>query len=143
MPARYEHALTVTTDDLDRQGHVNNIVYLRWMQDAAVAHSREQGWPMSRYAEAGFSWVVRSHFIEYRVPAFSGDEVVVHTWVADMQKVSSLRRFEIRRAEGTLLARAETHWAFVRTSDQRLMRIPDEVASAFEVVPDQKPGQAG
>ena len=136
MPARYEHALTVTADDLDRQGHVNNVVYIRWMQDAAVAHSGAQGWTLERYREAGFGWVVRSHFIEYRVPAFVGDEVIVHTWVADMQKVSSRRRFEIRRADGTLLARAETNWAFVRTSDQRLVRIPDEVAGAFELVPD-------
>jgi len=136
MPARFEHPLTVVEDDIDRLGHVNNIVYIRWMQDAAVAHSKEQGWPMSRYQEAGFGWVVRSHFIEYRVPAFAGDAVIVHTWVADMQKVSSRRRFEICRADGTLLARAETHWAFVRTSDQRLVRIPVEVASAFEVVSD-------
>ena len=136
MPARFEFPLTVVLDDIDRLGHVNNIVYIRWMQDAAVAHSREQGWPMSRYQEAGFSWVVRSHFIEYRVPAFEGDQVIVHTWVADMQKVSSRRRFEIRRQDGTLLAKAETHWAFVRNSDQRLTRIPDEVASAFVIVPD-------
>jgi acyl-CoA thioester hydrolase len=136
MPARYEHALTVTDDDLDRQGHVNNVVYIRWMQDAAMAHSAEQGWPLSRYREAGFVWVVRSHYIEYRVPAFAGDAVIVHTWVADMQKVSSRRKFEIRRADGTLLARAETIWAFVRTSDQRLLRIPDEVAGAFELVQD-------
>jgi acyl-CoA thioester hydrolase len=134
MPARFEHSLTVTEADLDRQGHVNNIVYIRWMQDAAVAHSAAQGWPMQRYADAGVAWVVRSHFIEYRVPAFAGDEVTVHTWVADMQKVSSRRKFEIRRRDGTLLARAETNWAFVRTADQRLVRIPDEVASAFIVV---------
>lgn len=89
---------------------------------------------MQRYADAGVAWVVRSHFIEYRVPAFAGDEVTVHTWVADMQKVSSRRKFEIRRRDGTLLARAETNWAFVRTADQRLVRIPDEVASAFIVV---------
>ena len=91
---------------------------------------------MSRYQEAGFSWVVRSHFIEYRVPAFEGDQITVHTWVADMQKVSSRRRFEIRRTDGILLARAETHWAFVRNSDQKLLRIPEEVATAFIIVPD-------
>ena len=134
MPARFEYSLTVTDADLDRLGHVNNIVYVRWMQDAAVAHSAAQGWPMARYAESGFGWVVRSHYIEYRVPAFSGDEVVIHTWVADMQKVSSRRKFEIRRRDGTLLARSETNWAFVRTSDQRLTRIPEEVALAFEVL---------
>ena len=106
------------------------------MQDAAVAHSGAQGWTLERYREAGVGWVVRSHFIEYRVPAFLGDAVVVHTWVADMQKVSSRRKFEIRRTDGTLLARAETNWAFVRTSDQRLVRIPDEVSRAFEIVPD-------
>lgn len=136
MPAIYQHSLIVTSSDLDRQGHVNNIVYVRWMQDAAVAHSTAQGWPMSKYSEVGYAWVVRSHFIEYRIPALDGDKVIVQTWVADMQKVSSRRKYEIRRDDGSLLARAETNWAFVRTCDQRLIRIPEEVASAFEVVPD-------
>jgi len=105
-----------------------------------MAHSTEQGWSPRRYHEAGFGWVARSHFIEYKAPAFVDEQVVVRTWVADFQKVSSVRKFEIYRpADDTLLARAETNWAFVRFADQRLMRVPVEVAEAFIVVEKPPP----
>lgn len=136
MPAIYLHQLTVRPEEIDGLGHVNNVCYVNWMQDAAVAHSSAQGWTPERYHAAGYGWVARSHFIEYRSPAFEGERIVVQTWVSDFQRVSSVRRFEIRReADETLLARAETNWAFIRFADGRLMRVPAEVAEAFSVVP--------
>lgn len=133
--AIYLHLHTVRPEEIDGVGHANNVCYVQWMQDAAIAHSAALGWPPERYRAAGFGWVARSHFIEYRQPAFRDERLIIRTWVADMQRVSSLRRFEIRRAsDETLLARAETNWAFVRFSDHRLTRIPPEVARAFEVV---------
>ena len=59
MPARFEHHRTVRDDEIDFLGHVNNIVYLRWMLDAAIAHSTVQGWPNDRYFKMGSGWVVR------------------------------------------------------------------------------------
>mgnify|MGYP003526290200 CR=1 FL=1 len=84
MPAVFEYQHQVTEAEIDGVGHVNNLAYLRWMQDAAVAHSAAQGWPAKAYYDLGQGWVVRSHFIEYLVPAFAGDEIVVRTWVAAM-----------------------------------------------------------
>lgn len=139
MPAIYLHRHTVSDHEIDGQGHANNVVYVKWMQDAAVAHSSAQGWTPERYRTAGLGWVARSHFIEYRAPAFAGDEILIRTWVADMQRVSSRRQFEIlRAADEALLARAETNWAFVRFADHRLMRIPPDVAEAFELVTDRR-----
>ena len=61
MPAVYEHSLTVSPDAIDSQGHVNNLEYLRWMQDAAVLHSAAQGWPRERYLELGAAgWCART-----------------------------------------------------------------------------------
>ena len=138
MPAIYEHHHTVRPDEMDLMGHVNNLAYLRWLQDAAVAHSTAQGWPMSRYRETDLGWVVRSHFIEYKQAAFAGESIVVRTWIADMRRMTSLRRYEIHRpADSALLARAETNWAFVRFSDLRLQRVPEEVSGCFELVPDR------
>ncbi len=85
--------------------------------------------------EQGFAWVVRRHTVEYLLPAVEGDQIIVRTWVADMQKVTSLRRYEVSCGE-KLLARAETNWAFIRTADARLMRIPELVSSSFELVVD-------
>ena len=137
MPAVFESAIVVTESDIDGQGHANNLVYLRWMQDAAVAHSDAQGWPGERYRELGVGWVVRSHAIEYLQPAYAGDDVVVRTWVADMKKATSLRRYQIvRRGDDALLAEAFTNWVFVNFRTGFPKRIPGEVSSAFEVIAD-------
>ena len=97
MPAILEWTHTVVEHDLDGLGHANNISYLKWMQSAALAHSAAQGWPVEAYAARG--WVVRSHFIEYLAPAMLGDTILIRTWVADMGKVTSRRRFLILRGE--------------------------------------------
>ena len=142
MPAIYEHLLRVQPEEIDSVGHVNNLEYLKWLQDAALAHSAAQGWPGSAYRAAGQGWVVRSHFIEYLVPAYADDEIVVRTWIADMKRVTSLRRYEIiRTQDGSKLARAETNWAVVRFSDHQICRVPPEISSAFELVPDTPAGQ--
>jgi len=65
MPAVFEYHHTVLESEIDGQGHVNNLEYLKWMQDAAVAHSTAQGWPTARYKEEGAGFVARSHNIEY------------------------------------------------------------------------------
>lgn len=138
MPALFEYPLTVPESDIDELGHVNNLAYLKWAISAAMAHSAAQGWPAEAYRDLGSGWVVRSHTIEYLQPAFAGDEVVVRTWVADMKKVTSLRRYEILRvAKGTKLAVAATDWAFIHFATGMPKRIPPEVSQRFELVPDQ------
>lgn len=138
MEEVYIHRLTVTDDQIDRWGHVNNRVYFTWMEDAAVDHSCVNGWPAERYAEIGGGWVARSHFIEYLKPAFAGDEVIVRTWVAGFQRVTSVRRYSIERpSDQTVLATAETNWAFVKLSTFTLTRIPAEVGACFPVVEDE------
>jgi len=143
VPAIFEYRHQVTADEIDGVGHVNNIEYLRWMQHAAIAHSAAQGWPSQAYHELGQGWVVRSHFIEYLVPAFSGDEIVVRTWVSDMKRVTSMRRYELlRMADGKQLAIASTNWAFVKFATLQPCRVPAEVLDAFELVPDAVDGKS-
>ncbi len=135
MPEIYVHSHVVQPGEIDSLGHANNVFYIAWLQAAAVAHSAAQGWPGTRYDELGQGWVVRSHAIEYLLPAFAGDHLAVETWVATMQKVTSLRRYRIvRHGDGALLATAETNWAFVDLTSGRPVRIPPEVAGAFAVV---------
>lgn len=137
MPAIFEHPCVVQPSDIDGLGHANNLAFLRWLQDAALAHSAAQGWPGARYRELGAGWVVRSHAIEYLRPAFVGEELVVVTWVADFRKATSLRRYRIERAaERTVLALAATDWAFVNYESGRPVRVPPEVLSAYELAPD-------
>lgn len=140
MPAIFEHPYIVQQHEIDELGHANNAVYVNWMQEAAIAHSTEQGWPSERYWESSYAWVARSHKIDYLQPAFAGDKLTVRTWIADMQRVSSLRCYEIfRDADQTVLARAETRWAFVDLKTRRPARIPPEVQNDFVVVTSDAP----
>jgi acyl-CoA thioester hydrolase len=135
MPAIFDYYRRVLPTEIDPQGHANNVAYVQWMQEAALAHSAAQGWPPQRYRERGVSWVARSHFIEYRRPAFVDEELIVRTWVATMQRCSSLRRYQILRAAGeVLLAVAETNWAFVSLAEEKLCRIPAEIAESFDLL---------
>lgn len=137
MAAVYEHRITVSDEEIDVQNHVNNVVYLRWMEDAALAHSALHGWPPSRYLELGSGWVARSHRIDYLQPAFNQQKIIVRTWVATMKRVTSVRRYHILREEAdgeTLLATAETKWAFIRYATGEPTRIPPEISDSFPLV---------
>ena len=136
MPAIFEWTHAVADADLDGLGHANNISYLKWMQSAALSHSAAQGWPVDAYANLGCGWVVRSHFIEYLSPALPGDTIVVRTWVADMKKVTSLRRYRIvtsRTDQEVILAKAQTDWAFIDYQTSLPKRIPPQILSSFEI----------
>lgn len=134
MPAVYEHRVEVRAEDIDELDHVSNVAYVAWMLEAALAHTAAQGWPMERYIERGMAFVARSHSIQYVRQTRRADPVVVVTWVAEMSRIRSLRRYEIRHAaDRGLLARAETDWAFIDIGTGRPMRIPDEVSRCFVV----------
>ena len=138
MPAIYEYHHTVTEAEIDGQGHANNVVYVAWMQSAAIAHSAAQGFSAEAYQRLGHGWVVRSHQIDYHHPVVENEQIVVRTWVATMQRVTSVRRYRIhRRADDRLLATAETKWAFVDLATGQPVRIPPEIAQAFELVGSQ------
>lgn len=127
----------VRADEIDELQHAGNVHYVRWLQHAAVAHSKALGWSGSKYREMGSGWVVRSHRITYLKPAFEGDELEIHTWVANMRPATSLRRYEIFNAGGERLAVAETDWAFINYESQRPVRIPRQVRSSFPIKGDR------
>lgn len=136
MSAVFEYTYTVCEEDIDGQGHVNNLVYLKWMQTSAVEHSSALGWTAQRYRELGAGWVVRSHAIEYLKPAFVDQEIVVRTWVANFKKITSLRKYKIvHRADDSVLAVAETNWAFIGLEHRVPRRIPEELLADFQLVP--------
>lgn len=134
MPAVHRHDLTVTVDCIDANGHVNNVQYLRWMQDAAERHAEASGCTQATRA-AGAAWVVRVHRIEYFLPAFGGERIAVLTWVSDFRRVRSLRKYRFFRvADEALLAEGETDWIFVDARTGRPRSAPAEVMGVFQVV---------
>ena len=83
-------------DAIDANGHANNVEYLRWMQDAAIGHADASG-GADATRRIGASWVVRRHHIEYLQSAFAGDLLLVLTWVSNLRKASSLRKYLVLR----------------------------------------------
>lgn len=132
----YRYTFEISPEALDANGHVNNVHYVQWMQDVAVRHFEAIGGvhPMRML---GATWVVRSHQIEYLGPAFAGDRLEVRTWVANVRRVRSLRRYEfVRLSDGKLLVKGETDWVFVDAGTGRPLAIPQEIAEVFPLRPD-------
>ena len=124
MAKIFHHKFIVPEDAIDGNGHVNNVEYVQWMQDVAILHSNHQGGTAEKYLELGSSWIIRTHYIEYLAPAFAGDEIEALTWVSDMRRVSSLRKYKFRRAsDQTLLAKAETRWVYIDMESGRPIHI--------------------
>lgn len=128
----YTHELTVRPEAIDANGHANNVEFVRWMQEAAVAHADVRGCTAATLS-AGATWVVRSHRIDYRRPAFAGDQVRVVTWVENIRRAFSLRKYRFERgAENEVLAEGETDWVFLDTTSGRPKSVPEEIAKMFE-----------
>ena len=134
MPPIYEHCLKIPASAIDVHGHANNVEFIRWMQDAAVAHSNAVGCTAATTA-AGAIWVARSHHIEYHRAAFLGEKIKVLTWVANFRRGFSLRKYKfIRESDGALLAKGETDWVFLHVGSGRPRSIPESIAAMFQLV---------
>lgn len=132
QPDAFFYALTAERDDIDALGHVNNAVYVKWMERAAFAHSVSVGYDAGAYETLGATFVVRRHEIDYLAPAFAGDRIVDATWPCEMERFTALRRHQIvRLSDGQTLARAVTTWIYLDTKSGRPKRIPPEMVAAF------------
>ena len=132
MPsARFEIIVSVLPDDIDEQNHVNNTVYLRWVQDVATAHWRAIA---SAKAQETIGWVVLRHEIDYEAAATLGDEVVLRTWVGKATRLTFERFTEIRRnGDGRLLSEARTLWCSMDAQTSRPVRVSAEVRAQFSI----------
>lgn len=127
----FEHPTVVTPADIDTNDHVNNVVYLRWVQDVAVAHwfalVEAHSW---QKLSQDVIWVVRKHEIEYLRPAFAGERLVSRTWVGEARAATFERHTRILRppapgadGEPEVLAKARSVWVVVDAASGRPRRI--------------------
>jgi len=129
--AIHREEFVVPESAIDGNGHVNNVAFVQWMQDVATRHF-ESGGVTGVMQAAGGTWVARLHHIEYLRPAFAGERIQVHTWIADFSRVRSMRRYKFLRAsDGKLLVRGETDWVFVSAKSGKPCSIPEEIKRAF------------
>ena len=125
----FQYAFAVQPEDIDVLGHVNNVVYLRWVQDVAEAHWKTLA-PVS--VKEKYSWVVLRHEIDYLRAALPGDEILGKTWVEDFEGVRSNRIVQLyKQHSGTLLAEAKTTWCLLDAVSMKPKRIEADVVSVF------------
>jgi acyl-CoA thioester hydrolase len=119
----------VLPGDIDERNHVNNTVYLRWIQDVATAH---WGSLAGADAQAAIAWVVLRHEIDYRSPASLGDEILLRTWVGKASRLKFERFTEIlRKIDKRLLAQARTLWVPVDVRTGKPTRVSAELRRQF------------
>jgi acyl-CoA thioester hydrolase len=126
MPHVFYLPITVAPEDIDELNHVNNIVYLRYVQDAAIGHWKT----VPQEIASQIIWMARRHEIDYLKQSFLGEELVAKTWVDDFVGVKSIRHCEIMRGE-EILARSITHWISLDAQTLRPKRITEEIVMQF------------
>ncbi len=128
----YVRSFTIPADAIDENGHVNNVAYVQWMQDIAVEHYASIGGIEAQGSDA--TWVIREHRIEYLLPAFAGEQIEIKTWVENIRRVRSLRKYEfVRKSDGRVLVKGETDWVFVDTRTGAPRLIPEAVSKVFSL----------
>ncbi len=124
---KFSHSFVVSAADIDEQNHVNNVAYVKWIQDVAVAH-----W-FSATTEAErekYIWVVTRHEIDYKKQAFEYEKVRATTWVGEPTRISWERFTEISRGED-LLVKSRSVWCLIDRETSKPTRITSELKELF------------
>ncbi|HSL42107.1 MAG TPA: thioesterase family protein [Anaerolineales bacterium] len=134
-PSVFSYTFTIPQNVIDENGHVNNVAYVQWMQDAAaIYHPEAVGYKLAENT----TWYAREHRIEYLLPAFLGEELEVRTWISEIRRVRVHRKYEfIRKSDGKVIVRGETDWVYVEAKTGRPISIPEELQILFPVLADQ------
>lgn len=128
---RYELPIEVRPDDIDDLGHVNNVVYLRWVQEVATAHWRARA---TEEDQAAYLWVVSRHEIDYVRPAFLDTDVLARTWVGTARRRQFERHTELVRAgDDKVLVRARSVWVPVDSEKLLPTDVSPSVRERFSV----------
>lgn len=127
----FEMPISVAPADIDQLGHVNNVRYLHWVQDAAVAHWRAAA-PAAE--QENLLWVVLRHEIDYLRPAYPGDELIARTWVGRASRLKFERHTEFVRArDSARMAKALTIWCPIDAHTAKPVEVSAEIRRLFSV----------
>ncbi len=129
MTNRYSMTFTAQDQHIDELGHVNNAVWVDWIQQIATAHWAAVAAPEH---QAQYVWVVTRHEIDYRGNVGEGESVTAETFIPEGPTGARFdRRVDFRNAAGKVIVSAKTTWAIIDRPTGRLVRVPKEVAEPF------------
>ena len=133
MPLIHERSFRVRHYECDANGHLNNVNYVRFMEESALDASVAAGYPRERFEALRGLWLIYETEIEYLAPLKYGETVTVQTWVEDFRKVRLRRAYALRNAgSGEVVANGWTHWVYLDTASGRPAPIPAEVMARSE-----------
>jgi acyl-CoA thioester hydrolase len=133
MSAAFTIPFTATPDAIDELGHVNNAVWVQWIQEVATRHWHSVAPPEHR---AAYVWVVVRHEIDYLRALGPGGTVIARTWVADKPQGAKFDRYmEFTASDGTIHVRARTVWALLDKASGRPLRVTADIVAPFAVMP--------
>ncbi len=124
----FNRTFTAAPADIDELGHVNNAVWVRWVQDMATAHWAAQATPEHI---AAYIWVVVRHEIDYRGNLKVGESVEGRTWIDGPPTGAKFDRHVAFVKDGKMLVQAKTTWAIIDRTTQRILRVPKDVTARF------------
>lgn len=124
---KFARTFFVEKDYIDELGHVNNVAYLRWIQEAAVAHWQHSA---TDQMQQNYYWVVVRHEIDYKSPGFENEMITATTWVGEWSRVTCERFTEISR-DGELLVKARTVWCMFDRETAKPARISSDLRDRF------------
>ena len=132
-PGAFTAQRRVQWHELDGAGHVNNAMYVSYLEDTAIQAAESVNWGLGRVAERNIAILAREHRLEYLRPAVLGDELAITTWLSNFRRTNVVRHYAVKRAaDGELLLRARTLWVWVDLKTGRPTPIPVEMLADFE-----------
>lgn len=129
MAASFTTTITALPEHIDILGHVNNAVWVQWMEHVATQHWTRDADPA--HVDA-YVWVVTRHEIDYRGNVHAGETVTARTWIAEPPRGARFDRLiEFTGPDGNVKVAARSTWAIIDKLSGRILRVPAEVAAPF------------
>ncbi|MEC7118818.1 MAG: thioesterase family protein [Pseudomonadota bacterium] len=135
VKAVFSQLITVQPEQIDGLGHVNNVVYLQWVEQVAWQHSQALGLDLAAYQRLDAAMVAREHHLTYLAACFALEVIELRTWLAERDAVNLYRHYQfVRVSDERVVFEGSTRWVCIRLSTGRPMRMPTEFCQAYQVV---------
>ena len=135
MSTIFDLNIQVLPEHIDLLGHVNNVLYVQWMQDVATAHIEQLGLGLAQYLQLKHAMVAVEHHVQYRKAAFEGEDLILRTWLDDLNTLYSFRQYVFYRPKDqSILFVGQTKWACIEIDSGRPKRMSPSFTQAYQPI---------